>query len=203
MALISRLLVPGLSGAEIWDEGQAIALHPDENIYVAGSADKRRRDFALGRAAARAALAGLGHGNDVIARAGDGAPRWPRGILGSITHTKGYAAALIGASRDFANVGIDAERTGAVTEDLWPRLFSSAELERLLKQADPMLAATLLFCAKEASYKAGAQKGVLAFREIEVSLDADKFVAAGRAARLIGRLDVQNGVVLAAAWHER
>lgn len=202
-ALISRPLAPGLSGAEIWDEGQAIAVHPDENIHVAGSVEKRRRDFALGRACARAALAELGHGDAVIAKGADGAPLWPPGLVGSITHTGGYAAALIGESRNFAGIGVDAEQAGGVTRDLWPRLFTAAEQEMLRTQADPLLAATLVFSAKEASYKAWALKGALDFREIEVALEEGGFVAARPGARLRGRYVLEKGVVLVAAWRAR
>jgi 4'-phosphopantetheinyl transferase EntD len=198
--LVSRLLVPGLSGAEIWDQGQAVAIHPGEIGYVAGSAEKRRRDFALGRSCARAALAEMGLGDAVIAKGDNGAPVWPSGIVGSITHTSGYAAALAGESRNFAGLGIDAERAGGVTPDLWPRLFTPTEQETLRTQADPQVSATLLFSAKEASYKALARKAALVFREIEISLERDGFVAAACGAGLAGRYAVDKGVVLAAAW---
>jgi len=198
--LVSRLLVPGLSGAEIWDRGQAVAIHPDEIGHVAGSAEKRRRDFALGRSCARAALAQFGHADAVIAKHQDGGPVWPPGIVGSITHTSGYAAALAGECRHFAGLGIDAERTGGVTPDLWPRLFTPIERETLRTQADPLVSATLLFSAKEASYKALTLKAALVFREVEISLRLDGFVAAAHGASLGGRYALDNGVVLAAAW---
>jgi 4'-phosphopantetheinyl transferase EntD len=199
--LVSRLLAPGLSGAEIWDEGQPVAVHPREEVHVARSAQKRRRDFALGRACARAALGGFGHGDAVIAKGEDGAPLWPPGIAGSITHTGGYAAALTG--KNFAGIGIDAEQVGGVTQDLWPRLFTAAEQDHLRTGSDPLLAATLLFCAKEASYKAWALKGALVFREIEITLEEDGFIAARADARLSGRYAVEEGLVLAAAWTPR
>lgn len=201
--LVSRLLAPGLFGAEIWDEGQAITVHPDENIHVVGSAEKRRRDFALGRACARAAMAGLGQGETVIVKGEDGAPLWPPGIVGSITHTQGYAAALVGETGDFAGIGIDAERIGGVTRELWPRIFTSSEQDRLRSQPEPLLAATLLFSAKEASYKAWALKGAPAFREIEIAQDDDGFVAARSDVRLRGRYAMERGLVLVAAWRER
>jgi len=200
---ISRLLVPGLFGAEIWDEGLPVAVHPDEEIHVARSAEKRRRDFALGRACARAALAELGHGDAVIAKSEDGAPLWPPGVAGSITHTAGYAAALVGEQHNFAGIGIDAEQVGGVTPDLWPRLFTTAEQDRLRAELDPLLAATLFFSAKEASYKAWALKSVLAFQEIEVSLTADGFSAVHAGTRLAGRHATDKGVALVAAWIPR
>lgn len=201
--LVSRLLVPGLFGAEIWDEGQAVIIHPEEEIHVARSAEKRRRDFALGRACARAALAGLGHGEAAIGKGENGAPLWPPGITGSITHTQGYAAALVGESGRFAGIGIDAERAGGVTGDLWPRLLSLSEQQWLETYADPLLAATLLFSAKEACYKAWGLKEALPFREIEVALEDGGFVATRADARICGRYVVEKSVVLVAAWTER
>ena len=198
-----RLLVPGLSGAEIWDEGQPVEIHPNEDIHVARSAPRRRRDFALGRACARAALARLGHGEAVIAKGENGAPVWPSGVAGSITHTANYAAALVGESSRFAGIGIDAERSGGVTRDLWLRLFSEAEQRILGTHPDPLLAATLLFSAKEASYKTWALKGALAFREIEITLEEDAFAAVRAGDRLRGRHAVEKGVVLVAAWIPR
>lgn len=196
--LVARLLVPGLFGAEIWDEGQPVPIHPQEEVQVAGSSEKRRRDFALGRACARAALAGLGLEEAVIARSDHGAPVWPPGIAGSITHTDGYAAALAG--KGFAGIGIDAEHAGAVGRDLWPRLFSSAEQQQLAAHAEPLLAATLLFSAKEASYKAWAQKGAMTFRDIEIALGDGTFHASRADARLGGRFATERGIVLVAAW---
>jgi 4'-phosphopantetheinyl transferase EntD len=162
--------------------------------------EKRRREFALGRACARAALAGLGHGEAVIAKGDEGAPVWPAGIVGSITHTKGYAAAVAGESRRFAGVGIDAERKGGVTPQLWPRLFTPTEQEALRARPDPSLAATLFFSAKEASYKAWGLKTAPVFREIELALKQDCFVATGPAASLQGQYAVQGDLVLVIAW---
>jgi 4'-phosphopantetheinyl transferase EntD len=198
--LIARLPAPGLFGAEIWDEGQDFALHPEEAIHVAGAADRRRRDFALGRACARTALEGFGHGSAVITKGEDGAPLWPPGIIGSITHTQGYAAALAGERRNFAGIGIDAERAGGVGRDLWPRLFSPAEQEQIEHHVDPLLAATLFFSAKEASYKAWALKGAPGFRDIEIVLEDGGFIAGRAQARLKGCYAVDKGIVLVAAW---
>src|SRR4051812_19673514 len=99
MALLSRILAPGLFGAEMEDAGQAVVLAPLEERLVASASDKRRRDFALGRACAHQALAALGFDDGAIAIRQNGAPLWPTGVLGSITHTHGYAAALVGEAR--------------------------------------------------------------------------------------------------------
>jgi 4'-phosphopantetheinyl transferase EntD len=198
--LVSRLLAPGLFGAEIQDEGQVVALHPEENRHVAQAGEKRRRDFALGRICARAALASLGHGDAVIAVGEKGAPVWPAGIVGSITHTGRYAAAIVGDAHGFEGVGVDAERVGGVGEDLWPRLFTGGECDQLMARENRALAATLLFSAKEAVYKAWALKGALAFRDIHIALEDGGFTASRCGRVLHGRYGVVDDLVLTVAW---
>jgi 4'-phosphopantetheinyl transferase EntD len=202
MGLVARLLVPGIFGAEMDDTGQPVALHPEEEPFVARAAPKRRRDFALGRACARVALAGLGHGDAAIGMGEGGAPLWPQGILGSITHTSFYAAALAADARLFSGIGVDAERVGGVTQDLWPRLFDAAERDHLMELdgASRAILATMIFSAKEASYKAWMMKGALAFRDIHVAPDEGGFIATRSGETLRGRTIVEGDLVLTAAW---
>jgi 4'-phosphopantetheinyl transferase EntD len=197
--LIAQLLVPGLFGAELYDLAQPLPLHPEEEQYVAGAASKRRRDFALGRACAHAALAQLDRDTGPIARTEEGAPVWPAGLAGSITHTDGYAAALVARAADFAGLGVDAERVGGVTPDLWSRLFNIGERETLARQADPARAATLIFSAKEACHKAGRER-VLCFHDLQVALADDSFTARRGGENFQGRFAVEKGLVLVLAW---
>ena len=158
MGLVVRLLAPGIFGADMDDAGQPLAPHPEEEIFVARAAPKRQRDFVLGRACARAALAGLEHGAAAIDR------RKRRTALRrhrrSITHTGGYAAALAAEARLFSGIGVDAERVGGVTEDLWPRLFDAAERDHLMGPGEESRAvmATLFFSAGRPPSKAWRMK---------------------------------------------
>jgi 4'-phosphopantetheinyl transferase EntD len=198
-ALIAQILAPGLFGAELYDLGQSLPLHPEEEKYVASAARKRRRDFAAGRACAHAALAQIGCDQGPILRADDGAPCWPAGLVGSITHTEGYAAALVAHAADFTGLGVDAERLGGVTQNLWPRLFGAAERDELARQADPDRAATLIFSAKEACHKASGER-MLRFHDLQVALGDGRFRARRGAQTFEGRFAVEEGLVLTAAW---
>ena len=202
MELISRILAPGIFGAEMEDAGQPVLLAPEEEALVAEAAPKRRRDFALGRSCARAALSKLGEDRVAIGRDKNGAPLWPEGVMGSITHTCGYAAALVARLGQFSGVGVDAERLGGVTQNLWPRLFDAEEREYLigLEAEDQTRAATLFFSAKEASHKAWGIKSALVFREIHIALTGDGFVAKRGAENLQGRYAVAGDLLLTAAW---
>ena len=191
-----------MEGAELRDTGQALLLDPSEEIHVARAAPKRRRDFAAGRTVARAALTPLGHGRAVIAKGDDGAPVWPPGLAGSITHTSGYAAAVAGAARLFGGLGIDAEQVGGVTPKLWPKLFQPAEQAQLAGRADAEVAATLLFSAKEAAFKAWRVRSALVFRDIAIDLADGRFTAAHAGNSLSGRYAVEGNLVLTLAWFQ-
>jgi 4'-phosphopantetheinyl transferase EntD len=202
MDLISSILAPGIFGAQMEDVGQPVFLSPGEEALVATAGPKRRREFALGRACARAALAALGHDAVGIGRRENGAPLWPDGVVGSITHTSGYAAALVAKAEHFSGVGLDAERVGGVTSNLWPRLFDAAERDYLesLDEAERKLAATLFFCAKEAGYKAWGMQAALPFREIRIIRTQSGFTATRSGESLEGRFAVQDDLLLAAVW---
>src|SRR5471032_2003280 len=202
MGLVARVLAPGIFGAEMEDAGQTLTPNPEEEIFVARAAPKRQRDFVLGRTCARAALAGLGHGDAVIGQGEGGAPLWPAGIVGSITHTSGYAAALAAEARLFSGIGVDAERVGGVTQDLWPRLFDAAERDYLMGLGGESRAvmATLFFSAKETAYKAWRMRGALVFRDIRIAPEEGGFTATRSDETLRGRYAVEGDMILTAAW---
>lgn len=195
--LLAPLLPDGVFGAELFDRGQDIALAPEDEALVAGASDKRRRDFALGRACARAALEQAGAAGPV-GRALHGAPLWPAGFVGSITHTDGYAAAIVARQARFEGIGVDAEQIGRVEETLWPRLFDDAERDWLRRQSDPAAMATLLFAAKEAAFKASNPEAGQALHFHALSIDvthAGGFRLRGRSSQ--GRYVMGAGLVLA------
>jgi 4'-phosphopantetheinyl transferase EntD len=202
MGLISGVLAPGIFGAEMDEVGQAAPLHPQEEILVAKAGSKRRRDFALGRACARTALAALGQQDAAIGRGETGAPLWPAGILGSITHTSGYAAALVAEARSVRGLGVDAERLGGVTPELWPRLFDASECD-CLSAADArqqQVFATLFFSAKEAVYKAVGAQAALPFRAIHITPEECGFTAAWSGEIFRGRYVLRDDLMLTAVW---
>jgi 4'-phosphopantetheinyl transferase EntD len=202
MELMSRILAPGIFGAEMEDVGQKLCSFPAEEMLMAPWGQKRRRDFTLGRSCARAALSKLGHDSVAIGRDKNGAPLWPEGVVGSITHTTGYAAALVARLGQFSGVGVDMERVGGVTQNLWPRLFDAAECDHLIKleTEGQMRAATLFFSAKEASHKAWGIKSALVFREIHIAPKGDGFVATRGSESLEGHYAVVGDLMLTAAW---
>lgn len=171
---------------------------------------KRRDEFAAGRHAARICLAELGHAPVAIPMQADRRPLWPPGVLGSISHAGPFAMAAVARQGDLATLGIDIEPAEAVARELWPIICRPAEIEWLtaLPEAEQARAATALFCAKEAAYKAQYPSSLelFGFDRLETRFAGGDFTArftadtgpfrAGQA--LTGRIAHAGGMVIAA-----
>ncbi len=148
-------------------------LHPLEREAVARAIDKRRREMAAGREAARDALVQLGLAPTAIPVGPGGAPRWPAGVVGSITHTEAWALAAVARAEDARGLGIDAEPDAPLEAELWESITTAAELTRLRAAADAPRLARRLFCVKEAAYKCQFPLSgqLLEFTDLEVAID--------------------------------
>jgi 4'-phosphopantetheinyl transferase EntD len=155
--VIEKILPAEVACAEAFTDLPDISLFPEEEALVARAVDKRRREFTTARGCARSALAALGVVPAPILAGERGAPRWPPGIVGSITHCAGYRAAAVARDHDVLTIGVDAEPDEALPADVPSVIFLPGERARLrdLGVAAPGTSwDRLLFCAKEAVYKA-------------------------------------------------
>jgi len=149
------LFPPGVAGAELTCLERAGPLLDEERAGLERAGPKRLREFAAGRHCAREALAALGEPRAPLPRRPDRQPAWPRGIIGSISHSSDYCAAVVARTSTCAALGFDAEEWGRVGPELWSRIATPPELAWLRAQgSDAARCATLLFSAKEAFYKA-------------------------------------------------
>jgi 4'-phosphopantetheinyl transferase EntD len=152
-----QTLVPGSACAEMFGDVPESTMFASEADAVGGAVEERRREFGTVRWCARKALVQIGIPAMPILPDGDGAPRWPAGVVGSITHCAGYRAAAVARAGELRGIGIDAEPHAPFPEDvldLIARVEERAQL-RALADADPSLHwGRILFCAKEAVYKA-------------------------------------------------
>lgn len=138
----------------VGSHGRAVALELEPDTPGVGRPDNNPR--RSGRRLAGLALHALGGPADATV-GGDpaGCPLWPVGFVGSISHADGYSAVLVARSEAAAAVGIDLERVGRIGAEMWPSIFTPAEMLALRAGAPPpAVAATVLFSAKEAVQKA-------------------------------------------------
>jgi 4'-phosphopantetheinyl transferase EntD len=132
-------------------------LFAEEQASVGRAVEKRRREFTTARACARRALARLGLPVQSIPTGKHGAPRWPEGVVGSITHCRGYCACALAREIDVIAIGIDAEPDDALPSGVLGEIVCAEERESLVEQMRAAPAINwdrLLFSAKESVYKA-------------------------------------------------
>ena len=158
------------------------ALLPDEAEAVRHAGSRRRREFAAGRTCARIALEKIGLHQSAIRCGADRLPRWPPGIVGSITHSTDYCAAAIGVHPRILGLGIDAEENAPLTKEETDLICSALELERAARVSLPASVSIprLIFSAKESFFKCyyPAVGQFLEFADVTVSIiDHDTFVA--------------------------
>ncbi|MFF8593763.1 4'-phosphopantetheinyl transferase [Streptomyces sp. NPDC015220] len=157
--MIDELLPDSVVAVEAYgEEARRLApLYPEELACVARAVDKRRREFAAVRACARRAMEKLGVQPQAVVPGERGAPRWPEGLIGSMTHCDGYCAAALVRAGDLASLGVDAEPHGPLPDGVLPSVALPDEARRLanLTALHPEVHwDRLLFSAKESVYKA-------------------------------------------------
>jgi len=128
------------------------------------SVSKRRSEFLFGRLAARTALADIAPdlARRQIAIGNHREPIFPRGTIGSITHIKGLAAAVVGADTSWSYLGLDLEDVakGVAQDALRSLVLDAHELDllcKLLPKPSPSeldKRVTHVFSAKECLFKA-------------------------------------------------
>jgi len=154
--MIEAILPRGAHAAEEFGDTRAVVLFPDEEAAVAHAVPKRRDEFGAVRRCARRALAELGHPPVAILPGPGGAPEWPEGVVGSMTHCAGYRAAVVADRAHLSTIGIDAEPDEPLPRGVLRVIARPDEIERF-DAAGPVRAVSwdrLLFSAKESVYKA-------------------------------------------------
>ena len=135
---------------------QRSAVPPPASIQR--SVAKRQAEFLAGRVCARAALQQLDHLDCIPAIGEDRAPVWPSHISGSITHSTGHAAAIVGHKAQWRGLGMDLENvlTRERAERLAGEILTADELQRMatVDREQAALLVTLTFSVKESLFKA-------------------------------------------------
>jgi 4'-phosphopantetheinyl transferase EntD len=176
--VIEQLLPPVVEVVEAVTDEVGEAVFPGEEDLVANAVDGRRREFITARRCAREALGRLGYAPAPIRSGPRRQPRWPAGVVGSITHCAGYRAAAVASAAALASLGIDAEPHGPLPDGVQEAVTVPEEDELLatLSRADPTTYwGRLLFSAKESVYKAWYPLTArwLGFEDACLSIDPD------------------------------
>ncbi|MEU6373087.1 4'-phosphopantetheinyl transferase superfamily protein [Streptomyces sp. NPDC046909] len=155
--MIEELLPDSAVAVETYGDDTPAPLFPEEAAVVARVAEKRRREFTGVRSCARRAMEKLGVPRQPVLPGPSGAPQWPAGLIGSMTHCDRFHAAALARATDLVSLGIDAETHEPLPDGVLAYACVPAEaarLRRLAADRPDIHWDRLLFSAKESVYKA-------------------------------------------------
>ena len=168
-------VVSALNWAELYDDPPHLLPLPEEEPLIARSVAKRRSEFITVRHCARLAMEALGVPPAPILKGEKGAPQWPAGVVGSLTHCQGYRGAVVGRSTGVRSVGIDAEPHDVLPDKVLEAISLPAERHEIAALSGELHWDRILFCAKEATYKAWfpLTQRWLGFEDAHITFDVD------------------------------
>lgn len=211
MTRIASLFDADVLTAEI-DPREAVGtLFAEEEAVVAKAVDKRRDEFRAGRVLARDLLRRLGRPAVAIPNGEDRAPRWPAGIVATISHTHGYCAVAMAPDEGIEGLGLDVEQAEPLRKELFRMICTPAEREWLAGLGEERAGqlGKLVFSAKECAYKCqyARSRTFLGFQAMRIEIDeprgaftavfeqpAGEHFAPGD--RIEGRFKIEGGLVL-------
>ncbi|MBV6486826.1 MAG: hypothetical protein GHHEDOFH_00762 [Pseudorhodoplanes sp.] len=172
----------------------------DEDALLADEAativPARRRASGVARIVARKLAQRLGCGHVTFPRDEAGIVRWPPGIVGSLAHDERVAVAALARAANIAALGIDIEPAAPLPPDMLDLVASPHERA---SSADP-LHGRLLFCVKEAVYKALYPRDRQFLEFDDITVDLAGCIATTRQGRTL-RIAVSTSThVVALAW---
>ncbi|MBB2990123.1 4'-phosphopantetheinyl transferase EntD [Mycolicibacterium iranicum] len=205
-----------LAAAELYTDPRELAPLPEEEPLIARSVAKRRNEFITVRYCARQALVDLGREPVPILKGDKGEPCWPDGVVGSLTHCEGFRGAAVGLRTEIRSLGIDAEPHDVLPHGVLDAISLPVERHELGAMPDGVHWDRVLFCAKEATYKAWfpLTHRWLGFEDAHIRFDVDGSGQAGTftseilidpaaesgppLTSLTGRWSVRDGIALTA-----
>lgn len=175
--MIGAILSELVQYAETFADVDEDVLFAEERAAVGNAVPARRAEFATVRHCARQALGVLGISPGPLIPDPSGAPGWPEGVVGSMTHCAGFRAAVVARSSEVITIGIDAEPNAALPDDVLDVIALHVDHERLRRLPANADVAwdRALFSAKESVYKAWfpLTHRWLGFEEATVTLEPD------------------------------
>ncbi len=183
-------------------------LSPEEQTYLESVSQNRKREFIAGRFCAREAMKSANIPPEHIRMGEKGEPIWPSTIVGSITHSHGYAAAAVAKKSEVLSLGLDAETNEPLSPKVLQRIGNTQEQEwvQSVESAIIQHPGKILFSAKEATYKAWypITQEWLGFQEAHIDFHSDEntftvqIQKKGPFKKLFGKFVIQQGIILTA-----
>ncbi|WP_156168163.1 4'-phosphopantetheinyl transferase [Grimontia sp. AD028] len=177
-------------GVEVWwcrfnslhlNQNLGCSLNIDIPDDIRRSVPKRQAEYMAGRILARQALASIGSNSTEVTRNVDRSPGFPKGISGSISHTRDQALCAVTSNNAINFLGVDIEYLlcHKTANDLSNHIMNTRELKFFDEcKLSFRQFATLVFSAKESVYKAIYPyiKDVIGFETSEVIGISEKHI---------------------------
>jgi len=169
--LTSSSLAENSRLAVVWAEAS------EQEKILEGSKIKRAQQKQLGRRAVEQALGNLSqeYSSFPVKRGPAGEPLWPKGVSGSLSHSKFLSIAVVSNSARIKTLGIDVQEMETPrSEAVFSRLFQASELAWVKSSgAFDMEKAFKFFCLKESAYKAVYSLNEHRLKSTEVSFESN------------------------------
>lgn len=191
-------------------------LYTEEKKLVMKQGFSRLMDFCKGRYCAHQALEKIGCHAFPILRDEFGAPIWPEGITGSISHSGDVAAAVVARKTNIQGIGLDLQKRAIFPSAVLSVLFHDDEVASFLSIPTDLadLYAYAIFSAKESAIKCfyAAREYLAYLNEIVIAMDwingtFRAFIPATQNPKslisdleLMGRVGFDERYVFSAAW---
>lgn len=179
-----------------------------ERTYLKSVSQNRKREYIAGRFCALKAMESANISPEHILIGEKGEPIWPSNIVGSITHSHGYAAAAVAKKSEVLSLGIDAETDEALSPKVLQRICNDQEQEwvKSLDSSRIQNPGKILFSAKEATYKAWypITQEWLGFKEVFIDFHEEKNAFTvhiqknGPIREMHGKYTIRKGVIVTA-----
>ncbi|TCQ78770.1 4'-phosphopantetheinyl transferase EntD [Ochrobactrum sp. BH3] len=157
-------------GCRVIQSGDEALLLAEERQSIQSSYLKRLKASGAVRYIARGLLGDRDINEFQILRALTGEPIWPEGIVGSLAHDDEVAVAAVGSAVDFQGLGIDVEPAIPLPVDI--QSLVRIPTDKTGNEHASGISDRVLFCAKEAVYKAvyPLDRVILNYDDISVDL---------------------------------
>ncbi|MFK5957170.1 MAG: 4'-phosphopantetheinyl transferase superfamily protein [Planctomycetota bacterium] len=158
LAALSSQLPAGvkLSVAPVRDAMQELCA--EEQAMVEQAIRSRQQEFASARILAHQALQQLGFPSTPLLANEDRSPQWPQEILGSLSHSRHWCAALIAQkTSSLLGLGVDVEDDRPLKQNLFAEILTGNEMDAMEKHlplTEHSIFVLAVFGMKEAVYKA-------------------------------------------------